>query len=696
MVSQRLSKPIPRSCFVAILICSAVFAAHTASAAQLALTWVDNAGGTAYFEVERKTGTTGTYAQIATTGFGITTYADSTITVGTTFCYRVRASNTFGNSGYSNEACGSIAASLDLTVAKAGAGSGTVVSTPSGINCGSDCVESYAAGRIVTLTATPAAGSFFTGWSGGGCTGTGSCVIAGNAPATVTATFSPDGTSPSASITSPATGASVSGSVNVAVSAADNAAVTRVELWVDGALVATDTAAPWSFAWDSTAKPNGTHSLLAKAYDAGGNIGSSPPISVTVNNGPVVPAALTLAFTGQIRDRVGKDNGARAPDGALDGTFLVTLAPGSGARTVTQLELRRTGNAGIWDTVPTSSYWVLGVATSLDGPLLNTSSDSVNFPLAAGGSAVLFAADTAGLFAPGSAFTLTATFADGSTASASTTIAATPTLTLAFTGQIRDRVGKDNGARAPDGALDGTFLVTLAPGSGARTVTQLELRRTGNTGIWDTVPTSSYWVLGVATSLDGPLLNTSSDSVNFPLAAGGSAVLFAADTAGLFAPGSAFTLTATFADGSTASASTTIAATPTLTLAFTGQIRDRVGKDNGARAPDGALDGTFLVTLAPGSGARTVTQLELRRTGNTGIWDTVPTSIYWVLGVATSLDGPLLNTSSDSVNFPLAAGGSAVLFAADTAGLFAPGSAFTLTATFADGSTASASTTVSP
>jgi hypothetical protein len=53
------------------------------------------------------------------------------------------------------------------------------------------------------------------------------------------------------------------------------------------------------------------------------------------------------------------------------------------------------------------------------------------------------------------------------------------------------------------------------------------------------------------------------------------------------------------------------------------------------------------------------------------------------------------HTSSAAITVPLAPGGTAVLFAADTAGLFAPGSAFTLTATFADGSTASASA-VSP
>ncbi|MCB1920210.1 MAG: DUF1566 domain-containing protein [Candidatus Competibacteraceae bacterium] len=77
-----------------------------------------------------------------------------------------------------------------LTVAKAGAGSGTVTSNPTGINCGTDCTESYSEGATVTLTATAASGSTFTGWSGG-CTGTAAtCMIAMNAAQNVTATFS--------------------------------------------------------------------------------------------------------------------------------------------------------------------------------------------------------------------------------------------------------------------------------------------------------------------------------------------------------------------------------------------------------------------------------------------------------------------------------------------------------------------------
>jgi hypothetical protein len=94
--------------FGAMLVAGTLFVGGTqraARAARLTLDWVDNTGGTANFIIERKTGTTGTYARIATTGTGITTYTDLAVAAGTTYCYRVKASNAFGDSGYSNEAC---------------------------------------------------------------------------------------------------------------------------------------------------------------------------------------------------------------------------------------------------------------------------------------------------------------------------------------------------------------------------------------------------------------------------------------------------------------------------------------------------------------------------------------------------------------------------------------------------------------
>ncbi len=74
-----------------------------------------------------------------------------------------------------------------LTVTKSGQGS--VSSAPSGIKCGRDCSESYAAGTAVVLTAKAGRGYSFTGWSGA-CSGTGTCTVTMNADKTVTATLS--------------------------------------------------------------------------------------------------------------------------------------------------------------------------------------------------------------------------------------------------------------------------------------------------------------------------------------------------------------------------------------------------------------------------------------------------------------------------------------------------------------------------
>ena len=76
-----------------------------------------------------------------------------------------------------------------LTVAKSSSGGGTVTSRPAAIDCGSSCTASYADGTTVTLTATPAEGSFFAGWTGA-CSGTApTCVVAMSAPASATAVF---------------------------------------------------------------------------------------------------------------------------------------------------------------------------------------------------------------------------------------------------------------------------------------------------------------------------------------------------------------------------------------------------------------------------------------------------------------------------------------------------------------------------
>ena len=102
-----------------------------------------------------------------------------------------------------------------------------------------------------------------------------------------------DTTPPTASITSPASGSTVSGTTTIQASATDNVGVAKVELYNNGALFGTDTASPYNFAWDTTQSPSGQYSLQSKAYDAANNIGSSAPITVTVDNTPP-----TVSLTG--------------------------------------------------------------------------------------------------------------------------------------------------------------------------------------------------------------------------------------------------------------------------------------------------------------------------------------------------------------------------------------------------------------
>ncbi len=73
-------------------------------------------------------------------------------------------------------------------------GSGEIRSTPSGISCGSTCTGTFAQGQVVSMTARPAYGQQFNGWTGA-CSGTGSCQITMSSNKFVSASFGPIPTS---------------------------------------------------------------------------------------------------------------------------------------------------------------------------------------------------------------------------------------------------------------------------------------------------------------------------------------------------------------------------------------------------------------------------------------------------------------------------------------------------------------------
>jgi hypothetical protein len=95
-----------------------------------------------------------------------------------------------------------------------------------------------------------------------------------------------DTTPPTTSVTSPGNGATVSGTVTVTATASDNVGVTQMQLLIDGTVVASNTnSTSLSFNFVTTNFTNGTHTIVSKASDAAGNIGTSATVTVTVSNG---------------------------------------------------------------------------------------------------------------------------------------------------------------------------------------------------------------------------------------------------------------------------------------------------------------------------------------------------------------------------------------------------------------------------
>lgn len=125
---------------------------------------------------------------------------------------------------------------------------------------------------------------------------------------TATLQIGPDATAPAVALTGPAGGSQVHGTVTLQAEASDAVGVATVDFAVDGRVVATATAPPWSAAWASTATPNGAHALTAIARDAAGNAGTSTAAPLTVRNGAGISVHATLGLPdGAVADPAAPD-----------------------------------------------------------------------------------------------------------------------------------------------------------------------------------------------------------------------------------------------------------------------------------------------------------------------------------------------------------------------------------------------------
>jgi hypothetical protein len=103
----------------------------------------------------------------------------------------------------------------------------------------------------------------------------------------------PETIPPTATITSPGAGSHVAGTVNVTTQASDNVGVVNIELYKDNILVGSSTQSPLTFVWNTNADTDGPHTFVSKAYDAAGNVGTSPSFVFDVDN--TSPAASITA-----------------------------------------------------------------------------------------------------------------------------------------------------------------------------------------------------------------------------------------------------------------------------------------------------------------------------------------------------------------------------------------------------------------
>src|SRR5712664_59628 len=134
-----------------------------------------------------------------------------------------------------------------------------------------------------------------------------------------------DTTPPTVSITSPVANATLSGTVSVTANASDNVAVASVQFKVDGANTgAAISAAPYSYALDTTTLADGNHILTAVATDTSGNSTTSVGVAVKVNNAAPAPSITSLSPTSGLVGNSVTISGANL--GATQGTSTVTFS----------------------------------------------------------------------------------------------------------------------------------------------------------------------------------------------------------------------------------------------------------------------------------------------------------------------------------------------------------------------------------
>lgn len=200
-----------------------------------------------------------------------------------------------------------------------------------------------------------------------------------------------DGEAPAVSLTAPAPGSTVNGAVTLSATASDDAVLMKVWFLVDGVVVSTDTASPYSASWDSTLASDGAHVVTARAFDGAGNSADSS-IGVSVGNGDVILPSVALISptngssisgnvnvsasasdnTGVSKVRFALDGVVRSTDStaAYEWSFDTTASP-DGVHTLT---------AYAFDTIGNSTF--TSISVTIDNPDISSPTVTMTSPAA--------------------------------------------------------------------------------------------------------------------------------------------------------------------------------------------------------------------------------------------------------------------------------------------------------------------------
>lgn len=282
------------------------------SSAKVNLNWTastDNVGVAGY-KVYRQ----GTQINTSATN----AYSDTGVATGATYSYAVSAYDAVGNSSaLSVEASASVPSSNDtvppvlsnITASSITASSATISwvtneTADTQVEFGdsalygssSTLVSSLTTSHAVALTGLTASTTYHYRVKSRDSAGN----LATSADGTFTTAPPPDTAAPTTSITSPTDQSTVSGSITVAAGASDPGGVAKVEFYLDSVLKSTATVAPYTWTFDTTQASNGAHTLLVKAYDASGNVGTSASVAITISNAAPATIALVQRNSGSV------------------------------------------------------------------------------------------------------------------------------------------------------------------------------------------------------------------------------------------------------------------------------------------------------------------------------------------------------------------------------------------------------------